>query len=293
MVLLVITSTSLPLKLFRKGKVRDTYDYGQNLLMVATDRLSAFDVVFNEGIPFKGIILTQLSLFWFDKLKDLVKNHLISTEIPSVLPKYLKDRSMIVKRAKPLPAEFIVRGYLAGSGLKDYLATGKISGIELPSGLKNSSKLPHPILTPSTKAEKGHDQNITAEELKALIGEETYAKAESMAIKIYKRAAEFAEEKGIILADTKFEFGKYEDDIILIDEVLTPDSSRYWPKERYKEGENQESYDKQYVRDYLEKIGWNKQPPPPSLPQHIIENTSKKYIEIYTKLTGKHWDFGD
>ncbi len=290
----VITSTNLPLKLFRKGKVRDTYEYGSNLLMVATDRLSAFDVVFNEGIPHKGVVLTQLSAFWFDKIKDVVKNHLVTTEVPSILPNYLAHRTMIVKKAEPIPAEFIVRGYLAGSGLKDYNATGEVSGVKLPEGLKNSSKLPEPIFTPSTKAEVGiHDQNITHEELKAKIGEETYQKVMALSLKLYKKAAAISEERGIILADTKFEFGKFNDEIILIDEALTPDSSRYWPKDVYKEGENQQSYDKQYVRDYLEGINWNKQPPAPTLPQEIITNTSKKYMEIYTKLTGKHLEFGD
>ncbi|VVB99541.1 Phosphoribosylaminoimidazole-succinocarboxamide synthase [uncultured archaeon] len=284
-----ITTTDLPLKRFSKGKVRETYELpGGNLLMVATDRLSAFDVVFSEGIPYKGIVLTELSLFWFEKLKGIVENHLISSEVPSGLPDYLKRRSMIVKKSKPLPIECVVRGYLAGSGLKEYNASGTVCGIPLPKGLKNGSKLPQPIFTPSTKAEIGtHDENINDAEGERLVGKEVYGQVKSLALKIYATASDYAATRGIILADTKFEFGIYEGRVILIDEVLTPDSSRYWPKDKYKEGQNQPSYDKQYVRDYLEEMKWGKKPPAPRLPPEVIAKTTEKYIEAYEKITGK------
>ncbi|MCX8194990.1 MAG: phosphoribosylaminoimidazolesuccinocarboxamide synthase [Candidatus Micrarchaeota archaeon] len=284
----VITKTDLPLKLFSRGKVRDTYELPDgNLLMVATDRLSAFDVVFGEGIPYKGQVLTQLSLFWFEKLKGIIENHLISTEIPSGLPKYLKNRSMVVKRAKPIKLECVVRGYLAGSGLKEYNEKGTVCGIKLPAGLKNSSKLPKPIFTPSTKADVGHDINVDEKEGKRIVGEETFEKIKALSLKIYSTAADYALSRGIILADTKFEFGFYNGKIILIDEVLTPDSSRYWPADGYQEGKNQPSYDKQFVRDYLEGTGWDKKPPAPRLPADVIAKTSEKYIEAYERLTGK------
>jgi len=286
-----ITKTDLPLKLFSRGKVRDTYELPDgNLLMIASDRLSAFDVVFGEGIPYKGRVLTELSLFWFEKLAGVVENHLISTEVPAGLPDYLKRRSMVVKRAKPIKLECVVRGYLAGSGLKEYSASGTVCGIPLPPGLKNSSKLPVPIFTPSTKAEVGHDINVNDEEGKKIVGEETYEKVKELSLKIYSSAADYASTRGIILADTKFEFGVYDGKIILIDEVLTPDSSRYWPADKYEEGKNQPSYDKQYARDYLETIGWDKKPPAPALPQEVIAKTTEKYIEAYEKLTGKEFE---
>jgi len=284
-----ITTTDLPLPRFSKGKVRETYELPDgNLLMVATDRLSAFDVVFSEGIPYKGTVLTELSLFWFEKMKGIVENHLISSEVPAGLPDYLKRRSMIVKKSKPLPIECVVRGYLAGSGLKEYNQSGTVCGIKLPTGLKNSSKLPKPLFTPSTKAEIGqHDLNINDEEGAKLVGRETYETVKSLALKIYTTAADCAATRGIILADTKFEFGMYNGKIILIDEVLTPDSSRYWPADRYEVGKNQPSYDKQYVRDWLEAKGWDKKPPAPHLPAEVVAKTTEKYIEGYEKITGK------
>ncbi len=288
----VITKAEIAgLKLHSRGKVRDTYELGDNLFMVATDRLSAFDVVFPDGIPCKGAVLTQLSLFWFDYLKSYVKNHLVTDKVPEGLPAYLEGRSMTVVKAKPLPIECVVRGYLAGSGLKEYKANGTVCGIKLPVGLKNSSKLPEPIFTPSTKAVSGHDENISFEQVETLLGSENARKVRDYSIGIYKRASEYAATRGIILADTKFEFGIYKGEIILIDEVLTPDSSRYWPADKYEVGKNQPSYDKQYVRDYLEAIGWNKAPPAPHLPKEIIDNTTKKYIEAYEKVSGKKFEF--
>ena len=286
-----ITKTDLPLKLFSRGKVRDTYELPDgNLLMVATDRLSAFDVVFPDGIPCKGTVLSELSLFWFGKLRGIVDNHLISTEIPAGLPAYLKRRSMVVKRAKPVKLECVVRGYLAGSGLKEYNEKGSVCGIMLPAGLKNSSRLPQPIFTPSTKEEVGsHDLNVDDEQGKKIVGKETYSKVKELSLKLYSAAADYARSRGIILADTKFEFGVHEGKVILIDEVLTPDSSRYWPADKYKEGQNQPSYDKQFVRDYLESIGWGKKPPAPHLPEEVMGKTTEKYIEAYEKLTGKEF----
>ncbi len=286
-----ITKIDLPLKLFSRGKVRDTYELADgNLLMVASDRLSAFDVVFGEGIPYKGRILTELSFFWFEKLRGIVENHLISTEVPAGLPSYLKNRSMVVKKAKPIKLECVVRGYLAGSGLKEYNASGSVCGIMLPDGLKNSSKLPRPIFTPSTKADAGHDENVADEEGRKIVGDGTYDAVKSLSLKIYSTAADYARTRGIILADTKFEFGMHNGKIILIDEALTPDSSRYWPADRHIEGQNQPSYDKQFVRDYLESTGWDKKPPAPKLPEDVIAKTSEKYIEAYEKLTGKQFE---
>jgi phosphoribosylaminoimidazole-succinocarboxamide synthase len=282
----VITQTSLPIKLHSRGKVRDTYELDSNLLMVATDRLSAFDVVFGDGIPYKGAVLTELSLFWFDKIKDIVRNHLVGTEVPSNLPAWLNRRSMVVVKAKPFALECVVRGYLAGSGLKEYDKSGTVCGIKLPPGLKNSSILPEPLFTPSTKATSGHDVNVSPDEGAKIVGKENYKALEEYSLKAYERAADLASKRGIILADTKFEFGMHDGEIIIIDEVLTPDSSRYWPAADYQEGRSQNSFDKQYVRDYLERIGWNKQPPAPKLPGEIIMNTSAKYIEAYEKLTG-------
>ncbi len=288
----VITKTELPLPLFSRGKVRDTYELPDgNLLMVASDRLSAFDVVFPDGIPYKGAVLSEISLFWFEKLKGIVDSHIVSTKIPDDLPAYLRRRSMVVRRAKPVKLECVVRGYLAGSGLKEYNQSGTVCGIPLPNGLKNSSKLPEPIFTPSTKEEVGtHDVNVNDEEGRKIVGAETYDQVKGLALKLYSSAANYAATRGIILADTKFEFGIYNGKIILIDEVLTPDSSRYWPAASYKEGQNQPSYDKQFVRDYLEKIGWEKKPPAPRLPADVMEKTTEKYIECYEKITGKKFE---
>lgn len=288
----VITRTDLKLPLFSRGKVRDTYELpGGNLLMVATDRLSAFDVVFPDGIPCKGTILTELSLFWFEKLSGIVESHLVSTEVPQGLPAYLKRRSMVVKRAAPVKLECVVRGYLAGSGLKEYSQKGTVCGIRLPAGLKNSSRLPEPIFTPSTKEEVGsHDINVDDDAGRKIAGEETYERVKELSLALYSAAADYALGRGIILADTKFEFGIHKGKIILIDEVLTPDSSRYWPADLYREGQNQPSYDKQFVRDYLESIGWGKKPPAPRLPADVMEKTTEKYVEAYEKLTGTKFE---
>ncbi|MFN3910233.1 MAG: phosphoribosylaminoimidazolesuccinocarboxamide synthase [Candidatus Anstonellaceae archaeon] len=295
MTLKVITKTSLPLKKFSEGKVRDTYLLDKDLLMVCTDRLSAFDVVFSQGIPYKGIVLNQLSIFWFSFLKGVIKSHYIEAlDLPKSLQnrdESLELRAMRVLKATPIQLECVVRGYLAGSGYKEYLEKKSICSIELPEGLTLASKLPKPIFTPSTKAKIGHDQNINSEEAVKLVGEETYYFLEKKSLEIYSKAADYALSKGIILADTKFEFGYHEDEIILIDEVLTPDSSRYWSVSSYKEGISPPSYDKQYVRDYLESIKWDKKPPAPPLPENIIKNTSKKYIEAYEKLTQKKFSW--
>ncbi len=281
------------LKQFKKGKVRDIYDLDDSLLMVSSDRLSAFDVIMNDGIPYKGQVLTKISEFWFKYVEDIIDNHIITTDVddyPDVCKPYaedLKDRSMVVKKAELIPLECIVRGYVSGSGWNDYKKYGSICGIKLPDGLRESDKLEEPIFTPSTKAEIGdHDENISEEKAKEIIGEERYNILKEKAITIYKKAANYALEKGIIIADTKMEFGLYEDEIILIDELLTPDSSRFWPLDEYEPGRAQNSYDKQYVRDYLLSINFNKQPPPPKLPEEVINNTSAKYIEALYKLTG-------
>ena len=290
-----ITNTSFSnLKLFKQGKVRDVYEVGNYYLIVATDRLSAFDVIMNEGIPDKGKILNRISKFWFDFTKDIIPNHLISSnvdEYPSESLPYkeiLKDRSMLVKKAELIPIECIVRGFITGSGLVDYKKTGMICGIKLPEGLIESEKLPSPIFTPSTKAEIGlHDENITEQDAEKIIGKEAFHFIKNAAIKIYTKASEYALEKGIIIADTKMEFGYYNSKIILIDELLTPDSSRFWPLDEYEKGKSQNSFDKQYVRDYLLSINFNKRPPAPSLPEEVILNTSKKYKEALYKLTGE------
>lgn len=289
----VLTEIKLGLKPFSKGKVRDTFELDDgNLLMVASDRLSAFDVVLPDGIPKKGRVLTQLSVFWFEKLLPVCKSHFITSKVPEGQPKYLEGRCMVVKKLKILPIECVVRGYLAGSGWKDYQATGKVCGIKLPSGLKNASQLPEPIFTPSTKAKVGHDQNISEKEGIELVGEKNYFAVRDMSLRIYKLAADYAKSRGIILADTKFEFGVDEKgNIVLADEVLTPDSSRYWPLDSYKEGISPPSYDKQFVRDYLEKIGWDKKPPAPRLPKEIIAKTTEKYVEAYERLTGKKFPY--
>jgi phosphoribosylaminoimidazole-succinocarboxamide synthase len=279
------------LKLVGRGKVRDIYEIDGNLLIVTTDRISAFDVILPNGIPYKGYVLTKLSEFWFNKVNDIVDHHLITTDIdkmPKAVHKYkeiLENRTMLTKRAKPLPIECVVRGYLAGSAWKEYNKTGSICGIKLRSGLKMSSKLDEPIFTPATKEELGrHDENIPFDKVKAIVGKDTANKIRDYSIEIYKRASDYAEERGIIIADTKMEFGLIDNKIILIDELLTPDSSRFWYKDTYKEGVPQDSMDKQFVRDYLEKIAWDKNPPAPELPEEVIQGTSKKYLEIMHKL---------
>ena len=290
-----ILQTEFPtLKLFAKGKVRDIYEVGDNLLLVSTDRLSAFDVIMNQGIPYKGIVLTKISEFWFNYTKDIIPNHFITTDVdkyPGECKPYadtLRNRSMLIKKAKVVPIECIVRGYISGSGWKDYKNTGAISGITLPKGLLESEKFAEPIFTPSTKAEIGkHDENISAEEAMQIVDKNTFNAVKEATVKIYKKASDYALTKGIIIADTKFEFGKINNQIILVDEVLTPDSSRFWPLEKYQKGRGQESYDKQFVRDYLLSINFNKQPPPPPLPEDIIKKTSEKYLDIYKKLTGE------
>lgn len=291
----VVLKTNFPkLQFFAEGKVRDIYEVGEYLLLVSTDRLSAFDVIMNQGIPYKGIVLTKISEFWFNLNKDIIQNHLVTTnvdEFPKECKEYadvLNGRSMLVKRARVVPIECIVRGYISGSGWNDYKKTGKISGIKLPGGLQESEKLPEPIFTPSTKAEIGkHDENISADEALKITDEVTFRMLQEKTLQIYKKASEFALNKGIIIADTKMEFGSYNGDIILVDELLTPDSSRFWPLDKYEEGRGQESYDKQFVRDYLISVNFNKQPPPPVLPEEIIKKTSDKYLNIYKKLTGK------
>jgi len=287
-----ITKTELPLKSFSRGKVRDTYELGDNLLMVASDRLSAFDVVFSQGIPYKGLVLTELSLFWFDHLKGVMKNHLLPLGLPANLqgrPEALERRSMRVVRAKPLPIECVVRGYIAGSGWKDYQKTQMICGQKLPAGLKQAAQLPHPLFTPSTKATSGHDENIDRERGIQLVGKDVYDEVAEKAIRLYEEGARHAKSKGILLADTKFEFGLYEEEVILIDEVLTPDSSRYWPIDSYQEGISPPSYDKQFVRDYLEAMHWDKKPPAPLLPDDIIRKTTEKYIEGYEHISGRRF----
>lgn len=290
-----ITTLNFPaLKLFKRGKVRDVYDLGEYYLIVATDRLSAFDVIMNQGIPDKGKILTSISNFWFDHVKDIIENHLISTDVndyPVVFQLYnslIAGRSMLVKKAELIPIECIVRGYISGTGWNDYQKSGSICGIRLPNGLVESEKLPEPIFTPSTKAEVGvHDENINETQAIDIIGKEAYEFIKTTAINVYKKASEFALTKEIIIADTKMEFGYYDGRIILIDELLTPDSSRFWPMNEYEKGRAQNSYDKQYVRDYLLSINFNKRPPAPDLPQDVITNTAKKYEEALFKLTGK------
>jgi phosphoribosylaminoimidazole-succinocarboxamide synthase len=289
----VLLKTECPdLKLVGRGKVRDIYEVEGNLLIVTTDRISAFDVILPNGIPYKGYVLTKLSEFWFNKVKDIVEHHLITTvinEMPSMVYKYkdiLENRTMFTKRAKPLPIECVVRGYLAGSAWKEYNKTGSICGIKLKDGLKMASKLDEPVFTPATKEELGrHDENIPFEKVKSIIGDEMANKIRNYSINIYKRAAEYAESRGIIIADTKMEFGLINNEIILIDELLTPDSSRFWYKESYREGIAQDSMDKQFVRDYLERITWDKNPPAPELPKDVIQGTSQKYLEIMHKLT--------
>ncbi len=282
------------LKFLKRGKVRDLYEVGDYLLIVSTDRISAFDVIMNQGIPYKGIILTKISEFWFKFVEDIIPNHLITTnvdEFPSECKPYAEDlrgRSMLVKKTEVIPIESVVRGYITGSGMADYKATGSICGIKLPEGLVESEKLSEPIFTPATKEELGaHDQNISEEEAKKLVGSDVIEFMKSKTIAIYKKAYEYALKKGIIIADTKMEFGKHNGEIILIDELLTPDSSRFWPADKYQKGKVQESFDKQFLRNYLISINFNRQPPAPDLPEDIITKTSEKYLEALEKLTGQ------
>ena len=286
-----ISQTSFSgLKLLGRGKVRDLYEVGDDLLIVATDRLSAFDVVLPTPIPEKGRVLTQLSLFWFDKLHNIVPSHLISAKnFSGELAPYaaeLEGRSMLVRKTEPIPIECVVRGYLSGSGWKDYKKSGAVCGIKLPEGLQDSSKLPEPIFTPSTKATTGHDENISFEETCARIGADLGKRLKEVSIEIYRQAADYAAQRGIIIADTKFEFGQLDGELIWIDEALTPDSSRFWPADEYRPGQAQASFDKQYVRDYLEQIGWNKQPPGPMLPSNVVSATRTRYLEAYERVTG-------
>ena len=291
----VILQTNFPgLKLRGRGKVRDIYEVRDRLLIVATDRLSAFDVVFPTPIPDKGRVLTQLSLFWFEKLAGVIPNHVISAAnfdgelVPHATA--LEGRAMIVRRTEPVPIECVVRGYISGSGWKDYQKTGAICGIPLPAGLRESDRLPDPIFTPSTKATSGHDENISFEETTTRIGRPLAEKLRDVSLTLYKRGVEHAAAHGIILADTKFEFGLLGDELIWIDEALTPDSSRFWPADQYAPGKSQPSFDKQYVRDYLEKIGWNKQPPAPALPAEVVTATQQKYKEAYQRVVGHALD---
>ena len=295
-----LTKTDLgELPLLARGKVRDLYAVGESLLLIATDRISAFDHVLATGIPGKGKILTQLSLFWFQLLRDVVPNHLITADVaqyPAALRPYasqFEGRSMLVKRAQMFPVECVVRGYLSGSGWKDYKATGAICGVALPAGLRESDKLPQPLFTPASKSLGGeHDENISFDEVVTRIGEPAATRLESLSLDIYNRAATYAAERGVILADTKFEFGVTPGGIVLADEVLTPDSSRYWPADQYAPGGPQPSFDKQFVRDYLEQIQWNKQAPAPALPDHIVAKTQRKYLDAYRLLTGRELDLG-
>ena len=289
---IITKKLDLPIPHFKTGKVREMYEFGEHFLMVATDRISAFDYVLPIGIPYKGATLTQISLFWFDLIKDIISNHVVESDFfkfPENLKQFpeLEKRSIIVKKAEPLPIECVVRGYLSGSGWKEYQQTESVCGIELKSGMKESDKLPEPIFTPATKEEFGkHDLNISFEQTAEIVGLETATFLKETSIKIYKKAAEYALSRGIIIADTKFEFGKIGNQLILIDEILTPDSSRFWPQNLYEPGKSQPSFDKQYVRDYLLSINWNKQPPVPILPDNVVQETSKKYLEAFEKLTG-------
>jgi len=290
-----ISQTDFPgLKLLARGKVRDIYELGDRLLIVATDRLSAFDVILPTPIPDKGRVLTQLSLFWFDKLAGLVPHHVIdATDFSGPLAPYqdaLNGRAMIVRRTNPIPIECVARGYISGSGWKDYRATGKVCGIPLPAGLKESDKLPEPIFTPATKATSGHDENISFDEAAAQIGQPLAARLRDITLEVYRRASEYAAARGIIIADTKLEFGLVGDELVWIDEALTPDSSRFWPADSYEPGKAQPSFDKQFVRDYLERIGWSKQPPAPALPPDVVNGTRAKYREAYQRLTGHPLD---
>ena len=292
----VVTQTTITeYPLISRGKVRDIYEIDDSsLLLVTTDRMSAFDVIMSEPIPYKGVILNQITLFWMDKFKDIIANHLIASDVkdfPEPLHKYadeLEGRSVLVKKAQPLPIECIVRGHISGSGWKDYQKTGTVCGYTLPEGMVESEKFPTPLFTPSTKAELGdHDENITVKKAKEMIGDMLAQQVADVSLKIFSEGRDYAEEKGIIIADTKFEFGIYDGELILIDEVLTPDSSRFWPQASYEAGKSQPSFDKQYLRDWLSKQDWDKTPPPPALPQEVVAETGKKYAEAYTILTGQ------
>jgi len=294
----VLLRTDFPeLKLHASGKVRDVYQLdSDHLLFVATDRISAFDYVLATGIPHKGRVLTQMSLFWFEFLREVVANHVVTADVekyPATAQKYadqLHGRSMMVMRAEMIPVECVVRGYISGSAWKEYKASGRVCGIELPPGLKESSKLPQPIFTPATKATTGHDENIPFDEMTRIVGVELSTQLRDLSLKVYSKASDYALQKGIIIADTKFEFGMTSKGITLADEVLTPDSSRFWPADKYQPGRAQDSYDKQYVRDYLEQIRWNKLPPAPALPAEVARQTSEKYLEAFHQLTGHELD---
>jgi len=293
-----VIQTDFPeLELYASGKVRDVYSLDNNhLLFVATDRISAFDYVLATGIPQKGRVLTQMSVFWFEFLRNLVPNHMVTTDTdryPAVLRKYadqLRGRSMLVNRAEMFPVECVVRGYISGSAWKEYKGSGAVCGIQLPSGLKESDRLLEPIFTPATKATSGHDENIPFGQMAKLIGADLSTQLRDVSLAIYKKAADYARQRGVIIADTKFEFGRTAAGITLADEVLTPDSSRFWPADKYQPGKAQESFDKQYVRDYLEEIRWNKQPPAPALPAEVARKTSEKYLEAYRQITGRDLD---
>ena len=290
----VLLSTDFrDLRLYKRGKVRDVYDLGDRLLIISTDRISCFDVVLPCGIPYKGKVLNTLSCFWFEFITDVIAHHLINSDIntyPKELQKYktiLLGCSMLVKKTKPLPIECVVRGYLSGSGWKEYKEKQSVCGIKLPAGLLESDKLPEVLFTPSTKPDTGHDMNINEDDVEKAVGRDIASKLKDISIAIYEKAAGYAEDRGIIIADTKFEFGIYNNDVILIDEVLTPDSSRFWPKDQYAPGRPQPSFDKQFVRDYLESLDWDKTPPAPPLPKEIIDKTTQKYLEAYKRITGK------
>jgi len=293
----IVTETELPLKVFKKGKVRDIYEIDNKLLLIVSDRISAFDFVLHEPIPKKGICLTQISKFWFDYFKDSVPNHLVSadvSEFPDELKPFedvLKGRTMLVKRAEVLPIECIVRGYISGSAWKSYQKDGTVCGIKLPEGMNESDKFDEPLFTPSTKADTGHDINISYDKMVNIVGKEDAEKLRDLSIKIYNEGAEYARKRGIIIADTKFEFGKIGEQIIVVDEVLTPDSSRFWPADLYEPGKSQPSFDKQYVRDYLSSTGWDKNSSPPHLPDSVVIETQNKYQEAYEKITGKKFIF--
>jgi len=293
----IVTETELPLKVFKKGKVRDIYDLEDSLLLIVSDRISAFDFVLHEPIPKKGICLTQISKFWFDYFKDTVPSHMITADIeefPEDLKKYkdaLNGRSMIVKKAEVFPIECIVRGYISGSAWKSYKNDGTVCGIKLPSGLQESDKFDEPLFTPSTKADTGHDINISFEKMIEIIGRNNAEKLRDLSLKMYNMGADYARKNGIIIADTKFEFGKIGNEIIVVDEALTPDSSRFWPADLYEPGKSQPSFDKQYVRDYLSSTGWDKNSSPPHLPENVILETQNKYQEAYEKITGKKFEF--
>lgn len=286
-----VFETHLPgIPVFRQGKVRDVYDLGDTLLIVATDRISAYDVIMPNGIPGKGKILTAMTLFWFDLVRDIAPNHLITAEVdayPALLQPYrelLRDRSMLVRKAERYDVECVARGYLAGSGWREYQKSGTVCGIPLPADLQESSKLDAPIFTPATKAESGHDENISFEQMIAIVGKDVGERLRDLTLSIYGKARDYADARGILIADTKLEFGRIDGEIALIDEVLSPDSSRFWPKDRYAPGRSQESFDKQFVRDYLDTLNWDKTPPAPALPDAIVEQTLKKYEEAYNRL---------